>query len=131
MDSFMMLERCAAAGEGEWMNKLAETLESRLTDGSGVYVSAGGNSRRCFDELAEDIRRNACQPFELSAVVMAPGIPGFDEGEEISGLCVAKEGGRWLVYRPEDDLFYAFWGPGAGHLGAHGVFGSPLYCWSA
>jgi hypothetical protein len=35
------------------------------------------------------------------------------------------------VYQPESDCFYCFWGTDLAALGAHGVFGSPLYCWSA
>jgi hypothetical protein len=113
------------------MNKILEILESRLIDSTDVYVNAGVDASVYVAELAEDIRRNECQPFEVSALVMAPGLPGFDEGEQIIGMCVAKADGRWLVYRPEDGLFYAFWGTSQESLGAHGVFGSPLYCWSA
>lgn len=113
------------------MSDLISLLESRLADGSDVYIDAGVSSSEYLEELANDIRRNECRPFELSAMVMAPGIPGFDDGEEISGMCVAKEGGRWLVYRAQEDLFYAFWGIRPEQLGAHGIFGSPLYCWSA
>jgi hypothetical protein len=113
------------------VNKFLEVLESRLADTAGVYVNAGVDAIAYLDELANDIRRNECQPFEVSANVMTPGLPGFDEGERIAGLCLAKSDGRWLIYRPDDDQFYAFWGPEQGCLGAHGVFGSPLYCWSA
>ncbi|HDS1674817.1 TPA: hypothetical protein QEL58_000293 [Stenotrophomonas maltophilia] len=76
------------------MSNISDLLESRLVDGSDVYIDAGMSSSEYLEGLANDIRRNACQTFELSAVVMAPGIPGFDNGEEISGMCVAKEGGR-------------------------------------
>jgi hypothetical protein len=72
---------------------------------------SGMNPSEYLEELANDIRRNACQPFELSAVVMAPGIPGFDDGEEITGMCVAKEGGRLAGLPGEGGIvFYAFWG---------------------
>ncbi|MGM3213473.1 hypothetical protein ACS229_27510, partial [Klebsiella pneumoniae] len=81
------------------MSNLIDLLESRLADGADVYVDAGVSPSEYLEELANDIRRNACQPFELSAVVMAPGIPGFDDGEVISGMCVAKDAGRWLMYR--------------------------------
>lgn len=113
------------------MSDLISLLESRLADVSDVYIDAGVSSSGYLEGLANDIRRNECRPFELSAMVMAPGIPGFDDGEEISGMCVAKGGGRWLVYRAQEDLFYAFWGVRPEQLGAHGIFGSPLYCWSA
>jgi hypothetical protein len=113
------------------MNPSSEALEARITDGTGVYVNAGVDPRLYSSELAEEIRRHECDPFELSAVVMAPGLPGFSEGDVITGFCVAKSDGRWLVYRPQEDEFYAFWGLHQDDLGAHGVFGNPLYCWSA
>ncbi|WP_155617035.1 hypothetical protein [Xanthomonas translucens] len=112
-------------------NDFLEILESRLHDGTGVYVNEGVDSSSYFRDLAEDVRRNKCEPSEITAVVMPPGLLGFPEGTEISGFCVAHHAGRWLVYRPEDDLFYAFWGASKNNLGAHGVFGNPLYCWSA
>lgn len=108
-----------------------EALESRLADGAGVFVNPGVDPADYFNEIAEDIRRNQCLPFLVSAVVMAPGIPGFEPGEKVAGVCVARAKGRWLVYREQDDLFLAFWGGSAEDLGAHGIFGSPLYCWSA
>jgi hypothetical protein len=108
-----------------------EVLKSRLGDGADVYVGRGVVAGDYLAGLAEDIQANVCEPFELHAIVMAPGFPDFSDGEEIAGLCVASSQGRWLVYRPEDDLFYAFWGKNKEKLGARGVFGSPLYCWSA
>jgi hypothetical protein len=35
------------------------------------------------------------------------------------------------VYQRAQDRFYCFWGESPSNLGAHGVSGSPLYCWSA
>lgn len=108
-----------------------EKLETALGDTSDVYVNAGIDEHVYFAELADDIRRHACQPFEVSAVVMPPGFPDASVGSIISGQCVAHNAGYWLVYQPEQDRFYCFWGTDPSHLGAHGVFGSPLYCWSA
>lgn len=62
---------------------------------------------------------------------MPPGFPRTAVGSSISGQCVAHNAGYWLVYQPEQDRFYCFWGTDRNNLGAHGVFGSPLYCWSA
>lgn len=113
------------------MNAIVEILESRLADGTGVYVPDAMDPVVYFSELAEDIKRNACEPFQLSATAMAPGFPHVSDGERISGFCAAKSDGYWLVYRPQDDMFYAFWGLDKENLGAPGIFGPPLYCWSA
>ena len=108
-----------------------ERLESALMDTADVYVSPGVNRERYFSELITDIRNHICTPFQVSAEVMPPGFPGEGMGSTITGVCVAKRDGYWLVYRPERDCFYCFWGQEADALGAHGVFGSPLYCWTA
>lgn len=113
------------------MNNFLEILESRLFDGTGVYINEGVERTSYLRNLAEEVRNNRCEPFVITATVMSPGIPGFLEGTKIEGFCVAERAGHWLVYRPDDDLFYAFWGTNKDDLGAHGVFGSPLYCWSA
>lgn len=106
-------------------------LESALADTSNVYVNAGTDPSSYFAALADDIRRHKCEPIEVSAVVMPPGFPDIPVGSVISGWCLAQGNGSWLVYRPEVDTFYCFWGDRSDALGAHGVFGSPLYCWSA
>ena len=62
---------------------------------------------------------------------MPPGFPGARVGSVISGQCVAHRAGYWLVYQSEHDCFYCFWGSDSSNLGAHGVFGQPLYCWPA
>jgi hypothetical protein len=84
-----------------------------------------------LSELAQDIRNNMCKPFEVSAIVMPPGFPDVAVGSTISGQCVAQRDGYWLVYSPQEDIFFCFWGEDEKHLGARGIFGSPLYCWSA
>lgn len=112
-------------------NNFLEILESRLFDRTGVYVNEGVDCTSYFRDLAEEVRINKCEPFGITATVMPPGFIGFQVGTKIDGFCVAKRAGYWLVYRPEDDLFYAFWGTNKDDLGAHGIYGSPLYCWSA
>lgn len=108
-----------------------ERLEEAISDTTDVYVPKGVDRGVYLSEVAADIRRNICRPFEVSAEVMPPGIPSEILGSKISGLCIAKRDGYWLVYRPEQDTFYCFWGETPDALGAHGVFGSPVYCWTA
>lgn len=108
-----------------------EKLESALSDTTGVYVNEGVDKQAYVAELTESIRGHICEPFEVRAEVVAPGFPDASEGSVIEGLCVAHHAGYWLVYQPDQDRFYCFWGQDADHLSAHGVFGSPLYCWSA
>ena len=106
-------------------------LEAALADASGVYVTPGTEMEAYFEQLREDIRRHQCAPYEIHATVVPPGFPDIAEGETVSGYCVAKRGGYWLVYSSQRDTFFAFWGADEQNLGAHGVYGSPLYCWSA
>ena len=113
------------------MDPLLVILENALADTAGVYVSSSVDKERYFLDLAFDIRSHTCTPFPLSATVMAPGFPDAVEGSMISGQCVAYRAGYWLVYQPQQDRFLCFWGTDQNALGAHGVFGSPLYCWSA
>lgn len=110
---------------------LLAKLESALADTTGVYVNSGVNAESYYASLASDIRAHICSPFPLSATVMPPGFPDAAVGSVISGQCVAHNAGYWLVYQPEQDRFCCFWGSSRSTLGAHGVFGSPLYCWSA
>ena len=112
------------------MSPIEKLLES-LSDTSNVYVPPGVDEATYFSELAQDIRNNMHEPFEVSAIVMPPGFPDIATGSTISGQCVAQHDGYWLVYSPEEDTFFCFWGEDEKHLGARGIFGSPLYCWSA
>ena len=106
-------------------------LNVALIDTSGVYVNSGVDAASYFEKLRQDIKRHECQPYRVSAKVMPPGFPDIETGAELTGYCLAKRAGYWLVYSPEKDRFYCFWGTDEQNLGAHGVFGSPLYCWSA
>ena len=108
-----------------------EKLEAALSDTTGVYVNAGVDAPEYYESLANDIRKHLCDPFPVSAVVMPPGFVDTDLGSRISGLCLAHNAGYWLVYHLGQDRFYCFWGTDVGNLGARGVSGSPLYCWSA
>lgn len=106
-------------------------LKAALSDGSGVYVNDGVDKEAYFASLADDIQQHLCDPFDIQATVKPPGFPDALEGDVIAGVCVAHRAGYWLVYQPDQDRFYCFWGTDVKNLGAHGVFGSPLYCWSA
>jgi hypothetical protein len=78
-----------------------------------------------------DLRAHLCEPFEVQATVMSPGFPFADPGAQLVGLCVAHHAGYWLIYQPEEQRFLCFWGESPTNLGAHGVYGNPLYCWAA
>lgn len=108
-----------------------QKLESALIDTSGVYVGARQNAEEYFAALRSDIRAHMCEPFEVSAVVVAPGFPDVPVGSVLIGQCVAFRESYWLVYESTKDRFLCLWGTDKDHLGAHGVYGSPLYCWSA
>lgn len=112
-------------------DSLLAKLELALADTTGVYVNPGVDAASYCAELASDIRKHICSPFPLSATVMPPGFPDAEVGRFVSGQCIAHNAGYWLVYQPEQDRFCCFWGSNQSNLGAHGVFGSPLYCWSA
>ncbi len=106
-------------------------LDEALAETSDVFVGSGTDPARYFSDLAADIRANICDPFAIHATVVEPGFPDTEIGSTISGECVAHKDGYWLVYQPDQDRFYCFWGSDPANLGAHGVSGSPLYCWSA
>lgn len=113
-------------------DSLLEKLEASLAGTSGVYANTDVDPQAYFSDLAADIRSHACTCLPLTATVMPPGFLDAAVGSAISGQCVEQNSsGHWLVYRPEQDQFYCFWGADRGNLSAHGVFGSPLYCWSA
>ena len=113
--------------------ELLAKVNAALADTSGVYVNAGVDPAGYFETLRKSIERHRCAPFPLSATVMSPGFPDIEVGTKITGYCVAKDekAGHWLVYDPERETFYCFWGKNEKSLGAHGVLGSALYCWSA
>lgn len=108
-----------------------ERLELALGHTSDVYVAPGVDSESYFRTLAADIRKNRCQPFPVQAVVEQPGFDEFPIGATITGVCVARRGGYWLVHREGHDEFYCFWGTDLSRLSAPGILGSPLHCWSA
>lgn len=108
-----------------------DRLENALPDTVDVFIASGVDPETYLADLTNDIRRNVCEPFPVTATVVDPGFPDAATGSKISGLCVARKAGYWLVYQPSHDRFCCFWGESQSNLGAPGVFGSPLYCWSA
>ena len=108
-----------------------EKMMSELSDSTGVYIAPGTDAKFYLQCLSDDIIKNQCEPFLAKAVVVAPGFPDLAEGSFVEGWCVARKDGYWLVYHPGNDVFYCFWGSDVDDLGAHGVCGAPLYCWSA
>jgi len=108
-----------------------EALEAQLERNSDVYLGSDTDPELYLAALRSDIQLHRCEPVTVTATVMEPGFPEHAVGTVLSGVCVAERAGYWLVYRPEEDRFYCFWGQDRANLGAHGVSGSPLYCWSA
>ena len=110
---------------------LVDKLEAALADSSEVFMPKGVDSAAYVAGIADSVRKHRCAPFPLAAVATEPGFPDLPVGETISGTCVAHHQGRWLVYDDSRDRFLCFWGTDQRHLGAPGIFGTPLYCWSA
>jgi hypothetical protein len=108
-----------------------EKLETAFADTGGVYVNQGVDERAYFADLVSDIRSHINAPFEIRAQVTQPGFHDRVIGSTVTGMCVAHNAGYWLVYQPEQDTFYCFWGTNVAELQAPGISGSPLYCWSA
>ena len=108
-------------------------LNDALASGSrGIYVGPGIEESQHLANLESDLRSHFCEPFSVKARVEPPGFPFAAVGEELEGFCIAhRSSGYWLVYQPEESRFLAFWGTEKANLGAHGIYGSPLYCWSA
>lgn len=108
-----------------------ERLNARLADTNDVYVVPGTDPQTYFRGLATSIKAHLREPERVVATVTAPGFPDVSPGNSIEGWCLAEMDGYWLVYQPEIDRFCCFWGGDRTQLTAPGIFGSPLYCWSA
>lgn len=104
-------------------------LEAALSDTSGIIVPKGEDETKYFEKLRASIRAHATAPDRVSATVVEPGFRHRAIGSRISGYLLAKSAGYWLVYEPEEDEYYCFWGADSQSLGAYGVCGNPLYCW--
>lgn len=108
-----------------------ERFNAQMSDTSDVYVGAGWDAESYLAGLEIGLRDAVCLPFAVSAIVDEPGFPDTNVGDKIAGQCVAHADGYWLIYQPEKDRFLCFWGTDVENLGAPGIFGSPLGCWSS
>ncbi|MCL9983282.1 MAG: hypothetical protein NBV60_09010 [Erythrobacter sp.] len=106
-------------------------FEEAIRQTDDVFVSRHLNREEYLVRLESSLRDSLCDPFELSAMVTEPGFEGLEEGSLVSGTCIAETNGYWLVYSQKRDTFLIFWGMQKGNLGAPGIEGSPLACWSA
>lgn len=106
-------------------------FEEAIRETDDVFVSRHQNREEYLVGLETGLRDSLCHPFELSAKVTEPGLEGLKEGSLVSGMCIAASNGYWLVYSPDRDTFLIFWGMQKDMLGAPGIEGSPLACWSS
>ncbi len=105
-----------------------QALDKALAaEGADLYVPSNSDAT----SVEASIRTHLCEPVWLTATVEEPGFPFAAVGEVLAGYCIAQTQGYWLVYQPEEQRFLCFWGTAPENLGAHGVFGNPLYCWAA
>jgi hypothetical protein len=102
-------------------------LEEALEEPGGRIVPPNTDAVAAEQHLLARL----CEPFEVSAKVMPPAFPFSKAGDSLLGFCIAHDEGYWLVYQPDERRFLCFWGESKHALGAHGVFGGPLYCWTA
>lgn len=104
-------------------------LEADLADTSGIIVPKGEVEEKYFEKLRSSIREHAMGPDLVSAIVVKPGFKNRPLGSTVSGYLLAKVEGYWLVFEPDEQQYYCFWGTDPANLGAYGVCGNPLYCW--
>ena len=110
---------------------LDDILESNFSETDDVYIGNDWDEESYIKGNIEGIRESKCDPFKLKAKVAEPGFPGKEIGDEIEGYCIAHQSGQWLVYEPQENTFYCFWGVEPKYVAARGVSGSALYCWTA
>jgi hypothetical protein len=106
-------------------------LEADLADTSGIIVPRGEVEAVYFEKLRASVRAHATAPDLVSATVVEPGFKHRPLGSTVRGYLLAKTEGYWLVFEPDEGEYYCFWGTDPANLGAFGVCGNPLYCWSA
>lgn len=111
--------------------ELFKILEDNLSNTDDVYIGKNQNEEEYIKNNIHSIMEAKCGPFKIKATIMEPGFPGKEIGGEVEGYCLAHSNGYWLIYQPEEKTFYCFWGSSKENLGAHGVYGDALYCWTA
>ncbi|MDR7376063.1 hypothetical protein J2X19_000721 [Rhodoferax ferrireducens] len=107
-------------------------LEVAMKAEPPVIVPKGLDDEEYFESLRTSIRENATPPIRVFATVKEPGFPNRALGSTVVGYLLAKSSngvGYWLVYEPDEDEYYCFWGPDKSNLGAYGVSGNPIFCW--
>ena len=66
-------------------------LDSALAEGHGdVYINAGVDEGQYIAGLEASLRVHLCEPYAVSAEVMAPGFPFAELGQNISGTSLAE-----------------------------------------
>jgi hypothetical protein len=118
--------------DNRYINPYWEKLELAMRGEPPVIVPKGLDGEAYFESLRSSIRENATGAIWVTATVMEPGFPDKALGSTISGYLLAKNSGDvgyWLVYEPDEDEYYCFWGSDENNLGAYGVSGNPIYCW--
>lgn len=113
------------------MHEFSRQLLRDIAEPTTAYVNRGVDEDIYIEGLRQSVREAMCEPYPLEATVLEPAFPFAAIGDTLKGYCVAKRSGYWLVRDPLRRTYYAFWGTVEDRLGAHGVFGDPLYCWSA
>ncbi len=104
-------------------------LEIDLADTSGIIVPKGEDEAEYYEKLRSSVREHATGPEPVSATVVEPGFLHRPLGSTVRGYLLAKSDGYWLVFEPDENEYYCFWGTDPTNLGVHGVCGNPLYCW--
>lgn len=115
-------------------NPYWEILELAMLDTPPVIVPKGVEDEAYFDMLRASIREHAAPAELVSAKVKEPGFKHRPLESTVTGYLLAKNVasgavGYWLVYVPQENEYYCFWGPDKESLGAYGVCGNPIYCW--
>jgi hypothetical protein len=110
-------------------SELRAILDRQLLVDDDVYTGHVSDRGGYISDARASLMDAICDPFLVSAKVMAPAFPDHPVGEVLRGFCLAQRNGSWLVYVPEEARFYCFWGSSRDNLGAHGISGSPLACW--
>lgn len=114
------------------LNPYWEKLEIAMKGDPPVIVPKGRDEQEYFEGLRASIRECATPAVQVTATVMEPGFESKELGTTITGYLLAKNLGQigyWLVYQPDEDEYYCFWGSDESKLGAYGVAGNPIYCW--
>lgn len=108
---------------------LRQRLESALADTSGIIVPKGRREEEYFEGLRQSIKNSLAEPEWVTATVEEPGFAHRNLGDKVTGILLAASEGYWLVFEPNEEQYYCFWGKSKEDLGAFGVCGNPLYCW--